>query len=279
MAQFTESSYEIKHVDEARGICIVDSYAKGIFRRNNNTFDSHHTNFILFRFGKVRVWNMVDHDYKKTITSFQTTAENKFDQVLDAFFRVNPAAMEKYIAEDMEVQLPNLYPWSLLSERQHQLHGKNVSFIMRGKEGLRIFADLAENLIVNRTLDIKYIYGNETSVISAWALKPKELNAWDLTKKKMAARILTVMYVCADFNEKGLMKSFRALFNRPFMPWHMHQIGTELKKEGGLPAVEKMADRLTPGVTGHAAAPLARTGLAVPAAPLASATAPAAASK
>jgi len=203
MAHCSESSYEIKHVDEARGICIVDAHAKGIFRRNNNTLDIHHTNFILFRFGKVRVWNIVDHDFNKTITSFQTAAENKFDKVIDAFFRVSPAAMAPYIAEDMEVQLPNLYPLSLLSERQHQIHGKNVSFIMRGKEGLKLFGDLAEHLIVNRTIAIKYIYGNETSVISAWALKPKELNVWELANKKMAAKILTVMYVCADFNEKA----------------------------------------------------------------------------
>jgi hypothetical protein len=263
MAHVKESSYEIKHVDEARGICIVDSCVKGTFRRNNNTLDVHHTNFILFRFGKVRVWNLVDHDYKKTITSFQTAAENKFDQILDAFFRVNPAAMEKYISGDMEVQLPNLHPWSLLSERQHQLHGKPVSFIMRGKEGLKAFADLAENLIVNRTITVKYLYGNETSVISAWVLKPKELNVWNLSRKKMAARVLTIMYVCADFNDKGLMRSFRAYFNRPFMPWHMHQIGAELKKEGGLQAVEKNATILArkepPSATG-AAAPLAHPG-------------------
>jgi hypothetical protein len=261
MAQFSEGNYEIKHVDEARGICIADSYAKGTCRRNNNTIDIHHTNFILFRFGKVRVWNIVDHDFQKTITSFQTAAENKFDKVLDAFFRVNPTAMEAHIAEDMEVQLPNLYPWSLLSERQHQLHGQNVSFIMRGKEGLKAFGSLAEKLILNRTITVKYLYGNETSVVSAWILKPKELNVWDLTRKKMAARVLTIMYVCADFNEKGLMKSFRALFNRPFMPWHMQQIGTELKKEGRLEAVETKATILTrPNIT----SPLTRPNITSP---------------
>jgi hypothetical protein len=252
-AHFRESSYEIKHVDEARGICIVDTYAKGIFRRNNNTLDMHDNNFILFRFGKVRMWNIVDQDYNKTITSFQTAAENKFDKILDAFFRVNPAAMEPYIAEDMEVQLPNLYPLSILGQRQHQLHGKNVSFIMRGKEGLKVFASLAENLIVNRTITVKYLFGNETSVTSAWILKPKELDVWSLTRKKMAAKILTVMYVCADFNEKGLMKSFKALFNRPFMPWHMHQIGTELKEEGRLKAVESAHSQLPTSATAAAA--------------------------
>jgi len=66
------------------------------------------------------------------------------------------------------------------------------------------------------------------------------------------------------------MKSFRALFNRPFMPWHMHQIGTELKKEGGLRAVETnatiLARKLAPSATAAAAAaaPLAATAAAAP---------------
>jgi hypothetical protein len=258
-AMLSESSYEIRHVDEARGICIVDTNCKGTFRRSNNTLETHSTSVIKFKLGKIRLMNIVDHDFNSTISAFQTKAENKLDQILRSFF--GGSSMDNYLAQDLEVQLPNLHP--------ALQHGEKKP--LRGKEAFGIFSSLAKDLILNRTITVKYLWGNDTSVVSMWVLKPSaDFHIWNLKSKKMAAMVLTTMYVCTDFNEQGLMRSFKALFNRPFLPWEAYRVGLELEKVGelkkeaatGLPAPKEEARKEV--ATGLPMPKEVATGLPVP---------------
>jgi len=248
---------KVLFVNEIRGISAIECTCNGVFHNGNRNFNDLKTiHYVKWRMNKISKVNIVYTDMKKVLTSYESPAEKQFSEFQYRLFGNDDA--KNMIASDAQFSM-NLYPAHLLRNVIHALSGStgaskgaskvaatgtatgakveavneregSSEIVLKGEQGFAVLDQLANRFILDRTMNIKQLHSDNTSVVAVWILTPRiYMLRSDFINKKAMLRDCTLMYTITKFNEQGKLMSIRINFNRAFLPWEIRSLQSQVQ--------------------------------------------------